>query len=519
MSHQPFQYATLGDYMRVLRRRRVLVFVIALGAAVLALGLSLTQDRVYTAQAQLQFRDPLADLNIVGVSGEIVPELAPNQRAAANAELVTRPEVTSRVRRKLDTEVSADALQAAVSGRVSPQTNLVILDASWGDPEFAAELANAYANAARTVGTNETRRRLEQVEESILAQIEVAKDDLPAGGAAFRLAALEQNLSQVRSLRDIAAPVEVAERAETPSAPVSPQPVRNTVLGAVLGLILGLVAAFLRDSLDKRFHTAQEVHEVLDVPVLGRVPERAFAHAGLARNGHPPMLESDFEPFRMLRMNLAFLSKEKPIRSVLVTSAVPGEGKTTVSMALASAAALAGQRVLLVECDLRRPTFSRRMGIARAPGLTDYLNGHAAPAAVLQMVNLNVPASIDANGAGTARRAPESAGTLVCVAAGSPVAKAPELLQGPRFTDFVAKVTKAYDLVVFDGSPLLAVADPLEVAPHVDGVLVCARARSTTKDQLRAARATLDHLPERPAGAVITGLGRGDESYEYYYGY
>jgi Mrp family chromosome partitioning ATPase len=313
-------------------------------------------------------------------------------------------------------------------------------------------------------------------------------------------------------------PVQIAERAEVPGAPASPQPVRNSILGLSIGLILGLLAAFVRDSLDRRLHSAQEVHDELDLPVLGRVGESAFSYAGLARNGAAPILESEFEAFRMLRMNLSFLAGGRQLRSILVTSALAEEGKSTVSMALASAAALAGQRVLLVESDLRKPSFSRRLGVAREPGLTNYLVGSASPSEILQVVELTKPLPVTS---GTSPPQADS-GTnvsMVCIAAGSPVPTAPELLQSERFRDFLGKVSKAYDLVILDGSPLLAVSDPLQIVPMVDGVLVCVRAQQTTREQARAARAALDHLPQRPAGAVLTGLRRGDEGYEYYYGY
>lgn len=208
------------------------------------------------------------------------------------------------------------------------------------------------------------------------------------------------------------------------------------------------------------------------------------------------------------------------MRTVLVTSSIPEEGKSTVSMSLASAAALAGQRVLLVECDLRRPTFPRRMGVNREPGLSDYLLGQASPQEILQMVSLTEPGAwLQENGA-TQEADSEAAPHLVCIAAGSPVQTPAELLVSQRFKAFLAKVSKAYDLVVLDSSPLLAVVDPLELVPQVDGVLVCVRVQQTTREQARAARASLATLPERPTGAVVTGLKRGDpDSYDYYYGY
>jgi succinoglycan biosynthesis transport protein ExoP len=111
------------------------------------------------------------------------------------------------------------------------------------------------------------------------------------------------------------------------------------------------------------------------------------------------------------------------------------------------------------------------------------------------------------------------AGMLVCIVGGSRVNNPAELLIGERFTDFLEKVTTAYDLVVLDASPLLAVVDPLEILPRVDAGIVCVRAQKTTREQARAARAALSALPERPMGAVVTGMRRGDPDAYDYYGY
>jgi Mrp family chromosome partitioning ATPase len=155
------------------------------------------------------------------------------------------------------------------------------------------------------------------------------------------------------------------------------------------------------------------------------------------------------------------------------------------------------------------------MSINRSPGLTDYLLGNAAPHDILQTVELSQPAGV--NGA-----TPEAGpvGTLVCIAAGSPVPNPAELMLTPRFSGFLDKVTKAYDFVILDSSPLLSVVDALELVPMVDGLLVCVRAQQTTRDQARATRGALENIATPRSGAVITGVKRGDpEAYDYYYGY
>jgi receptor protein-tyrosine kinase len=291
--------------------------------------------------------------------------------------------------------------------------------------------------------------------------------------------------------------------------------VRDGILGAMVGFVLGLLAAFGRESLDRRLRNARELHDELGAPVLTRVPASAFGAAGLIANGKPPMAETDFEAFRVLRMNLASIGAEGPPRSLLVTSAMAEEGKTTVSLALACASTVAGKRTLLVECDLRRPTLAKRLPLEREPGLSDYLLERATPQEILQTVELSPP-----SGANGGERIEAPSGSLVCITAGSPVSNPAELLVSPRFHQFLDRVSEAYDLVVLDGGPLLSIVDPLQLVPRVEGVLFCVRAQRTTRDQVRAARVALANLPRRPVGAVLTGLKRrGPDAYDYHYGY
>jgi Mrp family chromosome partitioning ATPase len=529
MNDETPRYATLSDYLRVLRRQRLLIAVITLACTGLALAHALTKDSVYVASTQIQFRDPLADLNIVGITGDNIPELAPNQRSALNAQLLTRSEVTRRVAKDLKARVSPAGLRAAISANVDPQTNLVNLQASWGNAKFAAALANAYANAVRDVEVHDFRQRLRRAENALEQQLRIARQDLAGGtaagaaaaGASFRVAALEQNRTQVRALERVADPVQIAGRAQVPGAPTSPRPVRDGILGFVLGLVLGLLVAFIRDALDRRLRTSQEVHDELHVPVLGRTGQTALKHNGLIANGKPALVESEFEAFRVLRTNLGSLANGngKPPKVVLVTSPAPEEGKSTVSLSLACAAGLAGQRVLLLEADLRRPSLAPRVGVKPEPGLSDYLSEAADLNKVTQKARLAQPTPDAPSKNGSRSWSKQKAKTIDCIMAGKRVSIAPELLESPRMRDLLSSLRDTYDLVVIDGSPMLAVADSLEIAPLADAILVCVRAQRTTREQARAVRSALSHIEEKPTGAVLTGLQRGNETYGYYYAY
>jgi capsular exopolysaccharide synthesis family protein len=504
-----------GDYLRVLRRHKVLIALITVGFLGAAFLYSSSRPDVYEAEAQISFRDVLADVDLLEL-GDSTPEPSPTQQAILEADLIARPEVRREARRRLDPDLALDAIGASVSARVGTQTNLVIIRGEAEDPQVAADLANAYARAARTIGREEEVARLDEVGEAITREIDAVAGDEPTTERP-RLAELERLRSGIQALSQVTEPVQVVSRAEAPAGPSSPRTRRDVALGGLIGLAVGLLAAFGRANLDRRVRTAEDLQDELGAPVLTRVDESALGYAGLASNGVAPMPGAEFERFRVLRANLAALRSDRSPRSVLVTSAVPDEGKSTVSMALASAAAIAGQDVLLVECDLRRPAFEQRLGVSREPGLTDYLLGEADPREILSTVELSYPATVDGPGG---HQPSGPAGTLVCVAAGKPVPNPAELLVSDRFRGLLAQVSEAYDLVVIDSSPLLTVVDPLELVAEVDAAIVCVRAQRTTMDQLRDVRAALGNLPPRPVGAVLTGLPRsGPDSYGHYHGY
>jgi Mrp family chromosome partitioning ATPase/capsular polysaccharide biosynthesis protein len=513
MSETP-RYATLRDYLRVIRTQRWLILGITAAFVLGAVGYSMSQTKKYEAETSLSFREIGQDLGFLGREG--VPELAPDQRAAINAQQVKSEGLATRVQKALGTDTTVEELQDAVATEVESRTALVVVKVTDTDPEAAAELANAYADQVVAADTREVRNRLDQVISPLEDEVSGGPDD--AAGA-FRESLTQQQISQLRTLREIAEPVQITTRAEVPDSPSSPKTLRTTALGFVLGLALGLVAAFLRDSLDRRLRQSDEVTSELHLPVVGRVPEEALGDPGFAANGNVDLdkIEPHLEAFRMLRTNLEFLQADSPIRTVLITSGLPEEGKSTVAMALAGAAAVAGKQVLLVECDLRRPSFAERLGIKREPGLTDYLVGRARPADILQVVDLMSPAN--PNGANGERNPGEvEAAKMVCIAAGSQAPLPAELLGSERFEHFLDKVSKVYDLVVLDSSPILPVVDSLELVPHVDGMLVCVRLSRTTRDEARAAHESLSRLPGRPTGVVVTGVRPGEDSYGYYYG-
>ena len=491
---------TLRDYLRVLRQRRLLILTCVALAAASALAYAAVKEPEYQATATIGFKDAAQDLQAVGAP--VAPEFQPEKRAAAGARVVTRDDVIEQVRVELGTDLSTEELRGRITTEVEPDSNLVRITATASDAEFAAELANQVAIQTRDVRSEEERARFKRAAETLEEELANLGDAEAAGstGTAYR-----DGISKLLTLSTLSRPVEIARPAEVPSGPASPQPVRDTILAAFLGLLIGIGAAFLRHALDRRLNESHEAQRQLGMPLVGYVRQEALGQVGLGENGAGDFSDEDLESFRILRTNFDFLAKNRDLRTVVVTSALPEEGKSTVAAWFAYASAVAGRRTLLIECDFRRPVLAERLGVDPAPGLSEYLGGTAKPREILRSIEVEGRSAVD---------------VLPCIVAGENVYQPSEMLGSSRFKEFLEQVGKAYQLVVIDAAPLLPVGDTLEILPEVDAALFCVRLGQTTRDQALSAKQALEHLPDQPIGLVVTGVKRGsDEDYYGYYAY
>lgn len=296
--------------------------------------------------------------------------------------------------------------------------------------------------------------------------------------------------------------------------PVSPNLHRNLSLGAILGLLLGLGAALVVENLKKSLQTPEQVKDATGLPLLGAIPFNGELRgtasvanlAGLpqadgrklvpGRGNAPGRYRAGLflEAFRSLHTNLRFLRPERPIRSLVVSSATPAEGKSTVATHLAQVAAAAGKRVLLVDADLRRPQVHLRYGLANQHGLSDAIT-----------IGLTV------------EREESAHGNLFVLTSGEPPADPTTLLASQQMQALMARFRTVFDLVIYDTPPLLGFADGKLLAAHVDGVVLVVGLGKTRRSTLKQALDSLaiSHAPV--LGVVANGVkGGADSSYEGY---
>lgn len=508
------RYVTLRDYWRVLVRYRLAILALAVIGAAAGYVYAEQQQTLYQATATINFQDPGAQLALVGYGSDTTQTAA--DVALENAQTLTRPQVLIATAHNLGGHFPPGSIAGSLSAQTAGD-GLLTISAHSSNAVLAQRLANAAASAVVGQSNAQAQAQFTSAVTSIRRQIGVLRGGPPSSASGVQLAAYENLLARLTPLTRSNNTAQIVQPASAPGAQVSPDPTRDALIGLAIGIVLALLAAFLGDALDRRLRTTKDVEECLQLPVLGHIRNEALGRIPYGMNGNSTY-ESDVEAARILRRNLEFLGLDHPPRSVLVTSGVPHEGKTTVAASLAFAMATAGRRTLLIECDLRRPVLAERLHFAPKPGLSDYLACAASPSEILRQVPMGSRVSHNGNG----KQSFGSEEMLVCIPAGSGTSRAAELLGSLRFREFLSQVISAYDVVVIDSTPLLPVADAREILPHVDAVVICTREHSTRREEARAARQALARFPSRPTGVVITGVRPGrdaTEVYSYSYAY
>lgn len=503
---------TLRDYARFLRRNWWVVAATVVVAVGVAVALTVTQPKKYSASTQVYFPDPLSNAGIVG---EQASGTAPATLAADGVARLTSTSTLAKVKKALKTPLSISQLKSDLSSTTDPNSFVVTVTATASTPSLAADLANTATSETKAQANAAASRQFAQMARTFKTQINGLSSSQRKDQAI--VSALYDNYSRAASLaRGGTVAAQIQSGASVPSSPSSPKPVTDAFVAAIAGLVLGLIIAGMREAFDRRLRGPKEIEADLRLPILGQIREEALGRSPGFANDKPRVNEFDLEAFRILRTNLEFLAGDKPITTIAVTSALPEEGKTTVASSLAFTLAVAGRRTLLVECDLRRPTLAKRLGIAPAPGLTDFLVGSSQPQDVVRPFRVGFRGDLGNGNSASGGMGPP--GGLACITAGSRTERPTELFASDAFNQFLAEVAEAYDTVILDTAPMLPVADTLQILPDVDAVLVCLRASRTTREQAIAARTALSRLPERPGGVVLTGA-RDRHDYSSYYPY
>ncbi|WP_088942555.1 polysaccharide biosynthesis tyrosine autokinase [Rhodococcus sp. 1168] len=446
----------IQDYLQILRTRWMIIVVTVAVAILGALAASLLTTPTYQSCSRVFVST--SGGSTVGESYQ--GNLFAQQRVASYSELVTGETLAARTIDELGlTGVTPAELAAKVTATSTPDTVLLDTCVVDANPGTARDIANS-------LGTQLT---------TLVRELETPED----GGAP-------------------ASSVRVVEQAQESASPVSPKTTRNLALGAAVGLLLGIALAVLRDRLDNTIKTRKKLEAAANTALVGTIPyDKAFKDSAIVSFGATHSVSA--EGFRELRTNLQFLEVDHPPRVIVVTSAVPAEGKTTVAVNLALALAEAGHRVVLVEGDLRRPRVSKYLGLIGSVGLSTVLAGQADITDVIQ---------------------PSSYEGLDVLASGPLPPNPSELLGSEASRRVIEELRSRFDYVIIDGAPLLPVTDSALLTTHSDGALIVARFGHTSESEVSRAVGNLETIGAHVLGAVFTMMPltrKGGDGYSYYY--
>lgn len=443
----------LHDYLRTLRRNWVAVTAIALAGVVIGGAVSVLMKPTYTADTQL-----FVAIQSSGTVQELQDGNTFSQaRVQSYVKTVASPAVLQPVIDSLGLSLTAEELAERVTARTDPNTVLIDISVTDSSPVQASAMAEAVAKSLiRTVDELETPKK--------------------GGSSPVSLSVIKPAIAPL-----------------TPSAPNSRL---NLAIGLLVGLAFGVGTALIRTTLDSRIRSESDLRQVTATPLLGGIRfDHDVSRSPLVTQSaaQSPRAES----FRQLRTNLQFANVAGHAKTVLVTSSLPGEGKSTTATNLAISLAQAGQSVCLIDADLRRPMVNEYLGLERNAGLTTALIGSVDINELLQ---------------------PWGEATLYVLTSGQIPPNPSELLGSQEMKHLITRLEQAFDAVVIDAPPLLPVTDAAVLSQHVGGVVLVVGVQKLKRHELEKSLDALDLVGANLLGVVLNRLpAKGPDSYEYGY--
>jgi len=522
-------------YLEVLWRRKwfIIVALVVIPAAVVTV--SLRQPTRYSATARMMAQSQSPSISVA--VGTNLGLSQPNERELQTlASFAVTREIATRAAKDLGWADAPAGLMKKVTAEADPSADVINVTAEWRTPEGAADLANAFARQFLLWRQETLQKSLDDAIVQLDERISATR-----AGSAERTALVERR-GQLEVLKPlVSGGLTIGEAAQPPTTPSSPKPLRDTAVAVAAALVLGSGLAFLREALDVRLHSAREIAERISLPVLAEVPEFRRRRQGPGRlivldDPRSPGAES----YRFLRTNLEFVNFNHDVRTIVVTSPLPSQGKSTTIANLAIALLDAGKRVAVVDADLRRPSLHRTFEVGNTRGVSSVVSGAVRLREGVQRLSFNSSVPVGTPAPISARRSvkvttlaegPDGSGTeggadaqeqqmrrreLVLLPSGPLPPNPGEMVGSQQFGKALQDLGAVADYVLVDAPPMFAVGDTAAMAPWVDGLLVVLRLEETTADTIRHVEDFLARTPTRALGVVITGVHRPSRG-KYYY--
>jgi succinoglycan biosynthesis transport protein ExoP len=510
----------LRHYASVLWKWLWLILISTAITAGVSYYVSIQQPKVYQASTELIVGTSIQSTN--PNSGDLVTS---GQLAQTYVQIVTTTPVMQGTIDALGLKMSPDQLRGNVSARIIEGTQLIELRVNDIDRGRAKALADEVAHQLTLQGpaanegqqaqqrefvqnqVNDLQQKIEGAQKTINdleGAIKVTASARDISDKQQQIADLQTQIGQWRgnyaSLVGFLTPrspnyLSIIQPAELPGAPISPNVPLNVALAAVMGLLLSVAAAFLLEYLDDTIKSPNDVMRVLGLPMVGGIADiSGSSNEKLIAATAPrsPIAEA----YRVLRTNIHFSDVDHPIKSILVTSAGPMEGKSVNAANLAIVMAQAGLKTILIDCDLRRPSQHRLWGLANETGLTNSLLTQTSADGFMCSTRLE---------------------NLKVYPSGALPPNPAELLASDRMRQLKARLEREADIIIIDSPPCFPIADAAILARLADGVLLVVDSGHARRDEALRAKELIQNAGGRVLGVLLNRISRASSGYAYYY--
>ncbi len=520
-----YESVSLSDYVGVVWRRKWIVLLVAVMVTAAAIGFSERQQKLYAASSQLVN-------TTVAAQSSNGKNTATNAWSSAHAPLFATLRGAQWVITKGHLKgISAQQLLSETKVTADPVVDAVDFTVTDPNSQSATKLANVWATYGGSFSNFLDQQPIEQSIthlqdqfNSVSAEITAYQDAHNSGTTpAITAAQFKSDIGlqtaygqsiQKKKVQLQNSGVQLAPKGAQTATRTQPQTTRNAAIGLVLGLILGIILAFLQDLLDTRVRTVAEVGRRLRLPLLASIPARPralreYAVVLLSPQGAAQMPTA--EAYRIFKLNLA-TTLRRGMKVIMFTSASDDEGTSTTVANLAVALTRAGQHVVVVDANMRRPALGSFFGLDDRMGVSDILSGHSQLGDALTIVDVSREHPVDVGSNGTTTTS--GGGLLEVLPAGPIPGDAAELLDSRAMTELLRELRGRADVVIVDAPPMLPVTDAMVLGTKVDAVVAVARARLASRPHLVALGRALDSCAAPRLGFVFVG-GTPDESQEY----
>jgi polysaccharide biosynthesis transport protein len=514
------QSLTLRDYVNTLLRWKWVIVLIAVIVPLIAYFLTARRAAVYEASAQVLINRQNLALQLQGIND---PNSSTSGFLLTQAALARVPVVARRAVAAAHVKRDASQLLGGSSVTASDTNDLLTFSVRDHQPTVATKLAEAYVHQfviyANSLQDRDLSNALGSLGERINALEAAGRTDSPI------YKSLVRTEEQLRTLDALQASRALVVRDAGGASKIAPNPKRAEVVGIVFGIVLGLVVAFLAEALDTRVRSEDKLRSALQMPLLGRLGRPRSTHGSQRLAMLEMPLSAEAEAFRILATNVELAAVDADATTIMVTSALPREGKTTTAANLAIALASQGRRVILVDLDLQAPVLHRLFNVKEQVGVTDIAVGRATPGQALVPIEIPEYAVGVATGVSPVRYRPltisqdtaiervvdhhgdgRGGGTLHLLSAGTLPVDNARFLSAAAITETLESLHGRSDVILIDSPPLLLAGAAVALTAQVEGVIAVCKLKVLNARPLAELKRVLDGCPARKLGFVVTNF-------------